>query len=56
MNLGDVAVFQGDEVLARKCYVRASQIDPDATQVIADARKRLELMAEVSRTYRPGGK
>lgn len=56
MNLGDVAIFRGDEVLARECYTRAARIDPDATEVIADARKRLALMATVSRTYRPDGK
>ena len=55
MNLGDIAIYQGDEVLARECYVRASQIDPTATQVIADARRRLDLMAEVSRRYAPSG-
>lgn len=54
MNLGDVAVYQGDEVLARECYTRATQIDPSASQVIADARKRLELMGVASRRYRPG--
>lgn len=55
MNLGDIAVYQGDEVLARECYVRASRIDPGATQVIADARRRLDLMAGVSRRYAPSG-
>ena len=54
MNLGDIGVFQGDEVLARECYLRASQIDPEATEVISRARQRLALMAEVSRTYRQG--
>ncbi len=53
MNLGDVAIYQGDEVLARECYLRASSIDPEATQVVADAQKRLELMSNVSRTYNP---
>lgn len=52
VNLGDIAVYQGDEVLARECYTRATRIDPDASEVIADARKRLELMTEVSRQYR----
>ncbi len=52
MNLGDVAIYQGDEIFARECYTRATRIDPDATQVVADARKRLELMTEVSRQYR----
>lgn len=53
MNLGDVAIYQGDEVLARECYLRATRGDPEATQVIEDAHRRLELMADVSRTYRP---
>lgn len=52
MNLGDIGIFQGDEVLARECYLRASQIDPESKTIVEQARKRLELMAEVSRTYR----
>ena len=54
LQLGDVAVHQGDEVRAREYYTRASQIDPQASIVIADAQKRLALMAEVSRN--PGSK
>jgi len=54
MNLGDVAVYQGDESLARECYSRATQIDASATTVIADAQKRLDLMNKVSRTYQTG--
>jgi Flp pilus assembly protein TadD len=54
LQLGDVAVHQGDEVRARECYMRASQIDPKAATVIADAKQRLTLMAEVSRN--PAGK
>lgn len=50
LHLGDVAVYQGDEVYARECYSRAAQINPDAP-IVADARKRLALMAETSRTY-----
>lgn len=53
VNLGDIAIYQGDDVLARECYTRATQIDPTATQAIEDAQRRLNLMAEVSRTYRP---
>jgi len=53
MGLGDVAVYQGDELLARECYTRATQIDPGANEVIRDARKRLAMMAEVSRSYHP---
>ena len=51
INLGDISVFQGDEVMARECYTRASLVDPAATQVVDDARRRLELMSTVSRTY-----
>ena len=51
INLGDISVFQGDELMARECYTRASLVDPAATQVVDDARRRLELMSTVSRTY-----
>ncbi len=50
LALGDVAVFQGDELLARECYLRASRIDPEATAVIADARQRLALMSSFGRS------
>lgn len=56
INLGDISVFQGDEVMARECYTRATLVDPSASQVIANARKRLELMSTVSRTYSPNGR
>jgi hypothetical protein len=56
VNLGDVAVYQGDDVLARECYARATRIDPTATEAIDSARKRLALMTEVSRTYYQDGK
>ena len=51
MNLGDIGIFQGDELLARECYVRAAQIDEHASDIIEQAQKRLALMAEVSRSY-----
>ncbi len=56
INLGDLSVFQGAEVMARECYTRATVVDSAATQVIADARKRLELMSSVSRTYTTNGR
>ncbi len=55
MNLGDVAVYQGDEVMARECYTRATRIDPDATEVVAEAQRRLDLMAQASRNFLPAG-
>jgi cytochrome c-type biogenesis protein CcmH/NrfG len=56
LSLGDVAVFQGDELLARECYTRATQVDPKATGVITEAQKRLAVMSSVSRAYRPSGR
>ena len=56
MNLGDIAVYQGDEIVARDCYTRATEIDPRKLEVVDAARKRLALMQEVSRSYRPGGR
>jgi Tfp pilus assembly protein PilF len=56
MNLGDVAVYQGDEVLARECYTRATRIDPAAAKTITEAKQRLALMTETSRGFRANGK
>lgn len=55
MNLGDIAIYQGNEGLARESYTRATQIDPSATKIINDARSRLLLMDSSSRTFRSGG-
>ncbi|HNQ22946.1 MAG TPA: tetratricopeptide repeat protein [Phycisphaerae bacterium] len=55
MHLGDLALLQGDELTAREHYLRALTLDPSATRVIADTRKRFELLDEVSRTYRRPG-
>lgn len=52
LSLGDVAVFQGDELLAREAYQHALTADALAEGVIEDARKRMALMNEVSRSYR----
>lgn len=48
MNLGDVAIYRGDEVAAREHYLRATKIDPAATKVIEDAKKRLQIMADAT--------
>jgi len=57
MNLGGVAVYQGDEVLARDCYIRATNIDFHAAKTIAETLQRLDLMAtmKTSRGLRPKG-
>lgn len=51
MNLGDVAIYSGDEVLARDCYMRASQLPSASGSVVEEADKRLQLMDDVSRRY-----
>ncbi len=51
MNLGDVAIFQGDELLALECYTRATQIDPTAEKIIVEATERLAMMSK-SATFR----
>lgn len=51
MSLGDVAIFQGNEILARESYQRALEVDPNAGRIVEDARKRLELMTEISKGY-----
>jgi cytochrome c-type biogenesis protein CcmH/NrfG len=55
MNLGDIAVYQGDELMARECYTRATEAEPSAEEIIAKAQKRLTLMAELSRGYQREG-
>ena len=42
LNLGDVAVYRGDELAAREHYNKATTIDPKATEVITQARMRLD--------------
>lgn len=53
MNLGDIALKQGDEIRARECYHRAATVDPAAVEVVVAVQKRLENMEALSRRYRP---
>lgn len=56
LYLGDIAIFQGDESLAREYYTRATQIDTEASRAISEARQRLAMMAEASRSTQGGKK
>ncbi len=49
MNLGDVSVYQGDEVTARECFTRAASIKPASAQVLTDAKERLALLTQTSK-------
>ncbi len=41
MNLGDVSIYQGDELTARDYYQKATSVEPNNSEVIARARLRL---------------
>lgn len=41
LNLGDVAIYQGDELLAREHYEKAAMLNPSAPDIIAKAKLRL---------------
>ena len=41
LNLGDVAIYRGDELSAREHYHKAATLDPTATEVISRAQLRL---------------
>lgn len=56
IKLGDVAVFQGDEIAARDCYLRAATADPAAAELIDEANNRLALMGSAMRTSAAAGR
>jgi Flp pilus assembly protein TadD len=49
LNLGDVQMWRGDEVSARASYENAATTDPNAADVIARAKLRLDNMDLVRR-------
>jgi hypothetical protein len=51
MDLGDVAIYQGDDVSARDFYQRAATVEPSASSIVEAARTRLDLLLRSSRTY-----
>lgn len=51
MDLGDVAIYQGDDVSARAFYQRAATVDPSASPIVEAARARLDLLMRSSRAY-----
>ena len=55
MHLGDLALLQGDELSSREHYLRAMTLDPKATGVIGEAKKRFELLDSMSRKYTRSG-
>jgi tetratricopeptide (TPR) repeat protein len=51
LNLGDVAIYQGDELAARGHYTQAATIDPMATEIITQARMRLDDLSWLRERY-----
>ncbi len=52
LNLGDIAIYQGDELLAREHYERAMTSDPEATEAIKKAELRLSDVHRLAREFR----
>jgi tetratricopeptide (TPR) repeat protein len=48
LSLGDVAIYQGDEVLAREYYLKAATCDPRAADAANAARLRLADLSAIS--------
>ncbi|MHC4608784.1 MAG: tetratricopeptide repeat protein [Planctomycetota bacterium] len=51
LNLGDVAIYRGDELTAREHYQKAATLDPAATDVIARAQLRLADLTGLRERY-----
>ena len=54
LYLGDIAIYQGDELLARECYTRAATVQPEAAETVTEARSRVDLLDSSSRKVSRG--
>jgi len=54
LQLGDLAVHRNDNVRARECYQKARTVEPNAGVIVEHATRMLDLMNELSRSYRGG--
>ncbi len=52
LHLGDVAIYQGDELLAAQHYERAATRDPSDGRTIRQARTRLEHLSRIAAEFR----
>jgi hypothetical protein len=52
LHLGDVAIYRGDQVSARDYYVKAATLKPDAGEIVARAKARLEDLPALTQRYR----
>jgi len=52
LNLGDVAIYQGDELLAREHYTKAATRNPNADDVVRRARLRLAELTQLADKFK----
>jgi hypothetical protein len=51
LHLGDLAIYQGNEVTARDYYLKAATLAPDAVSVVSRARARLDDLPTLQSRY-----
>jgi cytochrome c-type biogenesis protein CcmH/NrfG len=51
LHLGDIAVYRGDEVAARQCYVKANQLAADDAATSKRAQQRLDALPSLTRQF-----
>ncbi len=51
LNLGDVAIYRGSEIDAREYYEKAATLQPQAADIVARARARLDDLPALSSRY-----
>ncbi len=56
MHLGDVAIYQGDEILAREHYRRAMGVEPKEAALLEALKVRMDNLAALSRNYGNAGR
>ncbi len=52
LNLGDIAIYQGDELLARQHYEKAMTLNPESTDTIEKAKIRLADLERLAANFR----
>jgi len=51
LHLGDIAIYQGQEVTARDYYLKAATLAPEAVSVVSRARARLDDLPSLHRRF-----
>lgn len=51
LHLGDIAIYQGNEIMARDYYLKAATLVPEAVSVVSRARARLDDLPTLHRRF-----